>query len=39
MIVYTTRTQQTDSDAATATQILTGITKVQSPEHAVIAPS
>jgi CubicO group peptidase (beta-lactamase class C family) len=39
VIVYTTRTQQTDPNAATATEILAGITKVLSPDDAVPAPN
>jgi CubicO group peptidase (beta-lactamase class C family) len=37
VIVYTTRTQQTDPNAATATEILAGITNVLSPDRAVSA--
>jgi CubicO group peptidase (beta-lactamase class C family) len=37
VIVYTTRTQRTDPNAATATAILTAITKVLSPDQAISA--
>jgi CubicO group peptidase (beta-lactamase class C family) len=37
VIVYTTRTQQTDPDVAQATQILSGITQVISPDQPVAA--
>jgi CubicO group peptidase (beta-lactamase class C family) len=35
VIVYTTRTQRTDPDAATATTIVAGITKVLTPDQAI----
>jgi CubicO group peptidase (beta-lactamase class C family) len=39
VIVYTTRTQETDPNAATATEILAGITKVLSPDDSIPAPN
>jgi CubicO group peptidase (beta-lactamase class C family) len=38
VVVYTTRTQETDPNTATATEILTGITKVISPDRPVVPP-
>jgi CubicO group peptidase (beta-lactamase class C family) len=37
IVVYTTRTQQTDPSAATATTILAGVTKVLSPDNVINA--
>jgi D-alanyl-D-alanine carboxypeptidase len=38
VIVYTTRTQQTDPNVATATEILSAITEVLNPQQAVSVP-